>query len=72
MSEYSIRGLYRDFIFKPVVHIPRPFLPLPPKVLLHLGPEGGEEVVEVHDDVDPHVQEPAERRVSPANKSINS
>jgi len=44
-------------------------VPLPPKVLLHLGPEGGEEVVEVHDDVDPHVQEPAERRVSPANKS---
>lgn len=44
-------------------------VPFPPEVLLNGGSEGGEEVVEVHDHVDAHVQEPAEGCVSPANKS---
>jgi hypothetical protein len=42
-------------------------LPLPPEVLLDAGPAGGEEVVEVHDDVDAHVQETAERGVTAAH-----
>lgn len=29
---------------------------LPPQVLLHLGPEGGQHVVHVHDDVHERVQ----------------
>jgi len=32
---------------------------LPPEVLVDLGPEGGHEVVEVHDGVDAHVEETA-------------
>jgi hypothetical protein len=42
-------------------------LPLPPEVFLDAGPAGGEEVVEVHDDVDAHVQESAERGVTAAH-----
>ena len=44
-------------------------LPFPPEVLLYSRSEGGEEVVEVHDNVHRHVQEPAERCVSATNKS---
>ena len=36
----------------------------PPEVLLDLGSEAGDEVVEVHDDVDPHVEEHEEGRVA--------
>ena len=39
-------------------------VPLPPEVLLNTGSTGGETVVEVHDDMYPHVQEPAERGVA--------
>jgi len=43
-------------------------LPLPPEVLLYAGPAGGEEVVEVHDDVHAHVQEATEGGVAAAHK----
>ena len=42
--------------------------PFPPEVLLHAGPHGGHEVVEVHDDVHAHVEEPAEDGVAATNK----
>ena len=42
--------------------------PLPPEVLLHAGPHGGHEVVEVHDDVHAHVEEPAEGGVAASHK----
>lgn len=41
---------------------------LPPEVWLHLGTQGGKEVVRVHDGVDAHVQEPAESRVTSAHE----
>ena len=42
--------------------------PFPPKILLHLWAHGRHQVVEVHHHVDPHVQEPTEGCVAPANK----
>ena len=42
--------------------------PFPPEVLLHAGPHGGHEVVEVHDDVHAHVEEPAEGGVAASHK----
>ena len=42
--------------------------PFPPEVLLHAGPHGGHEVVEVHDDVHAHVEEPAEGCVAASHK----
>jgi len=41
----------------------------PPEVFLDAGSHGGHEVVEVHDDVYAHVEEPAEGGVSATNKS---
>ena len=41
---------------------------LPPEVLLDLRPEGGKEVVEVHDGVDAHVEEAAEGCVASSDK----
>ena len=46
-------------------------LPFPPEVFLDAGSHGRHEVVEVHDDVNPHVQEPAEGGVAAANKPAN-
>lgn len=40
----------------------------PPEVFLDARPHGRHEVVEVHDDVDAHVEEPAEGGVSATNK----
>ena len=42
--------------------------PFPPEVLLHAGPHGRHEVVEVHDDVHAHVEEPAEGGVAATHK----
>ena len=44
------------------------FLPLPPEILLNTGTHGTHEVVEVHDDVDTHVEEPTEGGVTSSNK----
>ena len=44
-------------------------VPLPPQVLLDLGPHGGHQVVEIHDHVHAHVQEHEEGGVSTANPS---
>ena len=43
-------------------------LPLPPEVLLYLGPHGRHQVVEVHDHMDAHIQEATEGGVSAADK----
>ena len=40
---------------------------LPPEIFLHLWPHRGHQVVEVHDNMDPHVQEHEEGRVSTTN-----
>ena len=32
------------------------YSPFPPEVFLYAGPHAGHEVVEVHDDMDPHVE----------------
>ena len=45
--------------------------PFPPEVFLDAGSHGGHEVVEVHDDVYAHVEEPAEGGVSATNKPEN-
>ena len=45
------------------------YLPFPPEIFLYAGSHAGHEVVEVHDDVDPHVEEPAEGGVASPNKS---
>ena len=53
-------------IFEKLLH--HLLLPFPPEILLHAGPHGGHEVVEVHDDVHAHVEEPAEDGVAATNK----
>ena len=45
--------------------------PFPPEVFLDAGSHGGHEVVEVHDDVHTHVEEPAEGGVAATNKPEN-
>ena len=45
--------------------------PFPPEVFLDARSHGRHEVVEVHDDVDTHVEEPAEGGVSATNKPAN-
>ena len=45
--------------------------PFPPEVFLDARSHGRHEVVEVHDDVNAHVQEPAECGVSATNKPAN-
>ena len=44
------------------------YLPFPPEIFLYAGSHAGHEVVEVHDDVDPHVEEPAEGGVAASHK----
>ena len=46
----------------------RGYSPFPPEIFLNAGSHAGHEVVEVHDDVDPHVEEPAEGRVASPDK----
>ena len=43
-------------------------LPFPPEILLYAGPHAGHEVVEVHHDVDPHVEEATEGGVTSSDK----
>ena len=45
--------------------------PFPPEVFLDAGSHGGHEVVEVHDDVNAHIEEPAEGGVAATNKPAN-
>ena len=45
--------------------------PFPPEVFLDARSHGRHEVVEVHDDVNAHVQEPTECGVSATNKPAN-
>ena len=47
------------------------YSPLPPEILLYAGPHAGHEVVEVHDDVDSHVEKPTEGGVAASNKPGN-
>ena len=44
--------------------------PFPPEVFLDAGSHGGHEVVEVHDDVNAHIEEPAEGGVAATNKPV--
>ena len=53
-------------IFENLLH--HLLLPFPPEILLYAGPHAGHEVVEVHHDVDPHVEEATEGGVTATNK----
>ena len=44
-------------------------LPFPPEIFLHTRAHGRHKVVEIHNDVDPHVKEPTEGCVTSTNKS---
>jgi len=41
----------------------------PPEIFLHTRAHGRHKVVEIHNDVDPHVEEPTEGCVTSTNKS---
>ena len=45
------------------------WIPFPPEIFLNSRPHGRHEVVEIHDDMDSHIEEPAECRVTSTNES---
>ena len=53
-------------------HLERGQILLPPEVLLHLRPQGGQQVVKVHDRVDAGVKEGAESALAAADEPATS